>query len=89
MPVCAMLLRSALKKELSYMTLLEELSPHLRGVLALHCYGPVLSCVPYFSLDMSKFHGPGLVAAQKEESYFLQNVTDRRPPSERFVVHIR
>ena len=64
----------ALKQKLSNMTLLDELSPHLRGVLTLHCFGPAIAAVPFFNLKLNTLSGEELLDATEESNSFLQSV---------------
>ena len=75
---CLSMCVRSLKKELGYMSLLDELSPHLRGVLTLHCYGPAISSVPFFNIRQHGLRGEERASALLESNTFLQNV--RWPP---------
>ncbi len=64
----------ALKKEQGFRSVLDELSPDLRGQLTLHCYGPAIACVPFFTPRLQGLSGKELRDAQVESKLFAQQV---------------
>ena len=57
------------------MSLLDELSPYLRGLLTRHCYGPAISCVPFFHVKLDGLKGQELENATAENNLFVLQVT--------------
>ena len=68
----------ALKKEQGFRSVLDELSPDLRGQLTLHCYGPAIACVPFFTPRLQGLKGKELRDAQMESKLFAQQVSYSR-----------
>jgi hypothetical protein len=58
---------------------LEELSPHLRGTLAQHCYGPAISTVPFFHINMARVPPEEKLEAEMEHNLFVQQVRNHPP----------
>ena len=53
------------------MSLLDELSPYLRGVLTRHCYGPAIASVPFFNLAVDAKSSPDV---EIEMNLFVMHV---------------
>ena len=70
-----------LRRELGYRALLQELSPELRGMLTLHCYGPAVTSVPFFRVSIKHLSHRESMDASAESNGFLQNVS-RTPCAE-------
>ena len=64
-----------LRRELGYRALLQELSPELRGMLTLHCYGPAVTSVPFFRVSIKHLSHRESMDASAESNGFLQNVS--------------
>ena len=65
---------SALKQEQGYRALLPEITPLLRGLLSLHCYGDVVASVPFLTIDVRGLRGEALKAAHVELQAFMEQV---------------
>ncbi len=61
----------SLKRELSYMSLLDEFTPHLRGVITNQCYGSFIASVPFFRVNIT---GVNPQDAKAETKLFAQQV---------------
>jgi hypothetical protein len=58
----------------SFREVLAELSPHLRGTLAQHCYGPAISSVPFFNIDLKRVPEVDRPEAEMEHNLWVQQV---------------
>ncbi len=56
------------------MSLLDDLTPYLRGVVTQQCYGPAISKVPFFTIDTTLMVGSERQDAKFESSMFAQQV---------------
>ena len=56
------------------MSLLDELSPYLRGVLTQHCYGPAIKSVPFFNINFTGLSERDLRDAEAESNFFMLQV---------------
>ena len=56
------------------MDLLQMLSPYLRGVVTMQCYGPYLANIPFLMLDSSGLSAVDQRAALYETRLFTQQV---------------
>lgn len=66
--------RRTLKREQRFRSILDEFSPDLRGRLMLHCYGPAISCVPFFCPSLEGYSGQELMDVTMETNTFAQMV---------------
>ena len=66
-----------MKKEQGFRSVLDELSPDLRGQLTLHCYGPALATVPFFQPSLVGLTRSEQAAVSTEGRSFAQQVAVR------------
>ncbi len=68
------MLGRSLRREEQYKTLLTKMSPHLRGLVAIHCYGDSIKHVPFFRLVTTGLSDFDAYCAQEEVTQFLIQV---------------
>ncbi len=62
------------------MSLLDELSPYLRGVLTRHVYGPAIASVPFFNLPVHNLSEREQADVIAESNLFTQQIAAKLHP---------
>ncbi len=68
----------ALREEQSQLKLLDQLTPFLKGMVMLHCYGSHVASVPFLTLDPTRYPQHAQTDASHEARLFAQHVRRQR-----------
>jgi hypothetical protein len=71
----------ALRREQQYKGLLLQMSPHLQGQVALHCYGRYLNSIPFLRVDTSNLSDHQRFCVVEEASQFLVQLAMKIVPT--------
>lgn len=70
----------SLKREERFRSVLDQLSPDLRRRLMVHCYGPSIACVPFFTPNLEWYSGQERLDVVVETNVFAGLVASAMTP---------